>query len=803
MLKNYFLLTLRNLRKNKLYAFISIFGLALGMSCTTLIALYVTHELSYDRFHEKKDRLYRVTATIKNTDIISTGSTSAAVGPALQQEFPEVESYCRVIKGPQYNTIFYQDKSFEETKVFYVDSTFFHLFSYRLLEGNPATALEKPFSMVISKSMSEKYFGNGPALGKTLRTVNNVYTVTGVVEDCPTNSDLQYNALISMSSFPAPVMENFLQDWFYITSMTYVLLNENTAGNDFRSRLPVITEKYVKPWSEVNGGIGTVDYDLQRIDEVHLDNSKKFDTPKGNRQYIYIFGMVGIFILVIACINYVNLALSQSFRRAREVGIRKTLGADRGQLIFQFIGESLVIAFISLFIGLVLVELLLPFFNGLAQKSFSPYSIFRTDLLLYYSGVILGVGLLSGSYPAFVLSSFQPVTVLKGILPRFGSSGYLRKALVVLQFVFSVLMILGTIVVFNQMSYMKGRDLGFNKEEVLVIQVPGDTSVINKMDYARQEMLNLPEVSQVSLNGGLPGYPLGELLFRIEQPEGMQERGIKFMPVDENFISVMGLELKAGRNLDPKKFPSDSLGGFIINETAARTFGWEEPIGKRLQWGLLNNDSASNDGKVIGVVKDFHFASLHNPIEPLVMFCHTWGGGLLTLKLQTDDVQGALKKVEDTWRRIDKIHNFKYSFLDDTIGALYRNEERMLKIFGYFALISIFISALGLFALTSYATERRTREIGIRKVMGASVFTIGRLIGKEFIILVLTGFVIAIPIGYYFLSKWLTGFAYHVSLHPWFFILSAMIVLVIAAVAMSYNALKAANSDPVKALKYE
>lgn len=803
MLKNYFLVTLRNLWRNKLYAFISILGLGLGISCTTLIALYVFHEVSYDQFHENKDRLYRVTAVMHTTDVLPLGSTSMAVGPTMQQDFPEVEAFCRMMHGPKYNTLMYEDKSFDEEDVYFTDSAFFHIFSYRLLEGDPSTALSQPNSIVMSESTARKYFGDAPAVGKVVRTVHKTYTVTGVVEDCPDNSDFQYNLLISLNSYPAEMLQQMNEDWFYITVQTYVLLKENASAKELKARLSQLTENYVKPWSDASGGVGSIDYDLQRITDVHLDNTKKFDTPKGNKQYLYIFGMVGIFILIIACINYVNLSLSQSLRRAREVGIRKTLGADRGQLVRQFIGESFIIALISLLAGLALVEILLPLFNKMAQKAFHPASIFQPRLLLYYAGILLVTGVISGSYPAFVLSSFQPVSVLKGILPRFGNAQFLRKALVVVQFVFSVWMIMGTLVVFGQMKYMKERDLGFDREGLMIIQVPGDTAVLNKLDYVKQEMANLPEVKQVSQTGSMPGFTMGELLFRIEQPDGLQQRGIKFLPIDENFMDLVGLHLVQGRNIDPVHFPTDSLGGFIINETAAKTFGWQEPLGKRMQWGLMANDSATNDGKVIGVVRDFHFASMHNPIEPLVMFYHTWGGGMLTLKLQSPDMAATIRKVEETWRKADKLHQFHYTFLDDQMDSLYRKEERMLQIFGYFALISILIASLGLFALTSYSTERRTREIGIRKVMGASVWSICRLMAREFLILVSLAFVLAIPVGYYFLGRWLTEFAYRISIHPLMIIGTGLLVVFIAMLAISYHALKAAHTDPVRSIKYE
>lgn len=803
MLKNYLRVAFRNLWRNKLYAFICIFGLALGISCATLVYLFVSHEWSYDQFHENKDRLYRVTATIINNNTTATGKTSLAVGPALREDYPEVETFVRMMNGPQYNTVFVDGKTYEMTGTYFVDSAFFSVFSFRLLEGDPLTALAKPNSIVITQDIARKYFGDQSPVGKTMKTVNNVYTVTGVSENTPSNSDIEYSFLISMNTIPQQSRAYMMEDWFYIVCQTYILFRDKSSAEGFQAKLDQLTDKYVKPWSEVNGGVGTVKFDLQPITTVHLDNTKQFDTPKGNPQYIYVFGMVGIFIILIACINYVNLSLSQSLRRAKEVGVRKTLGGYPGLIVRQFLGESLLITFLALVIGLVLVELLLPSFNQLSGKSFTPVRIFSMDIMLFFVLTVVIVGLLSGAYPALVLSRFHPVTVLRGILPRMGSAGFLRKMLVVVQFVFSASMLLGTVVVFSQMQFLKHRSLGFDKGQVMVIQTPQDTTVQNRMGYIRQEMARINGVSAVSLNGDMPGYPVGELLFRVEQEGKMKERGIKFISIDENFLSLMNIEIVKGRNLDPAHFPTDSTGGFIINETAARQFGWDDPVGKRMQWGLLANDSAANDGKVIAVVKDFNFASMHNPIEPLVMFYHLWSGGFLALKINSDNPGEVLKNIEAKWREVDKIHSFKYDFLDERIHSMYQSEEKMLRVFGYFAMISILIASMGLFALTSYSAERRTREIGIRKVLGASHRNIAMLISKEFIVLVGIAFLLAIPLGYYFLDRWLQDFAYRVPLHPVYFLFSAIAVMLVAFLALSYSVWKAGRSNPVRALKYE
>lgn len=805
MLKNYIVITLRNLWRNKLYSFICVFGLSLGISCTTLIYLYVTHELSYDHFHTNKDHIYRVTASIINDQTTTTGMTSLAVGPTLKQDYPEVEDFVRIMRGPQYGTLIYDGKAYEQTELYFADSGFFEVFSFPLLQGNPRTALTKPQSIVLTEREAIRIFGTEPALGKTVRTVNNSYTVTGVAKNPPINSDITFNAIISLSSLPPPAMADFLQDWFRIACQTYVLFHEKPNTAEFQAKLDRITREYVKPFSEENGGVGTVEYQMQNITQVHLDASKQFDSPKGNRQYMYVFSIVGIFIILIAGINYVNLSLSQSLRRAKEVGVRKALGSRKSQLIQQFIGESLWITFLSMCIGLVFVELLLPVFNSLTSKDFSPATIFQPQIIVFYLGMVLLVGTLSGAYPALVLSSFQPVTVLKGIIPKLGSAGFLRKALVVIQFVFSAALVLGTVVVFSQMQYMKFRDLGFDREQVMVIQIPQDTSVENRMGFIKQEMARIPGVEKVSLNSRLPGYQVGELLFRVENTEGgLMETGLKYMPVDENFTDLIGLQITQGRNFDPSHFPTDSSIGFIINETAARKFGWnDDAVGKRMQWGLGPNDSAQFDGKVIGVVKDFHFTSMHNSIDPLVMLYHPWNGGLLALKLKTDNVQGVIAEIEKTWKKVDQVHNFRYNFLDEKITAMYQSEEKMLQVFGYFSLISIIIASMGLFALTSYSTQRRTREIGIRKVMGASLFQIALLIAREFLLLVLLSFLIAMPLGYYFLTQWLSNFAYRVELHPLYFILSAAVVTCIAAISVSYSAIRAGSSSPVKAIRYE
>ena len=803
MWRNYFKTTVRSLTRNRIYAGVSILGLGLGISCAVLIALYITDELSYEDMHVKKERIYRGYIDLEMTEVLHAGVSPMALGPTLVSDYPEFETFSRIVSAGNEVTVRVEDRIYTEEHIWFADSSFFDIFSFDFILGDPASALIEPNSVVLSRTMAEKVFGTYEVLDTTVRLNNSVYTVTGVTEDPPLQTEMYYHALVSLNTWPQQSIQQASGDWYWLISYTYLLTHQPIEQHEIDRIMADFKERYIVPFQESNGLEQDAFYDLKPLEGLHFYTAAEYDHPKGNLSYLYIFGVVGLFIVIIASINFVNLSLAQSGKRAKEVGIRKTLGGDKKEIRRQFLGESMLVAFLASLVGLALVEVMIPTFNSLSGKDFSFSSLFRGELLLSILLLWLTVGLLSGSYPAFVLSRFDPVRVLKGHLPSFGRIGALRKTLVVVQFVFSLLMIVGTIVVFQQMGYMRNRNLGFEGDQVLVLEMPGDTAVRNRGASLRTELEQLPQVEYATLSTNFPGRTVGELLFRIEQDGALKERGIKFMTIDEHFLETYRIDLLSGRNFR-RDGGTDANQAFIINETAAERFGWhDEALGKRMQWGLLANDSAAYDGRVVGVVEDFHFQSLHNPIEPMVFRFNPGNSNLLAVKLNEDDLPAAMAAVERTWDGMSGGYPFDYQFVDDEFDALYRSEERMLTIFGYFSFISIFIAALGLFALSSFTIEQRIKEIGIRKILGTSVTQIIRLISRDFMLLVGIAVIISLPVAYVALQHWLQDFAYRIELSIFILLISAGFAFALAFATVGYHSLRAARANPVNALRYE
>ncbi len=803
MWRNYFKTTVRSLTRNRIYAGVSILGLGLGISCAVLIALYITDELSYEDMHVKKERIYRGYIDLEMTEVLHARVSPMALGPTLVSDYPEFETFSRIVSAGNEVTVRVEDRIYTEEHIWFADSSFFDIFSFDFILGDPASALIEPNSVVLSRTMAEKVFGTYEVLDTTVRLNNSVYTVTGVTEDPPLQTEMYYHALVSLNTWPQQSIQQASGDWYWLISYTYLLTHQPIEQHEIDRIMADFKERYIVPFQESNGLEQDAFYDLKPLEGLHFYTAAEYDHPKGNLSYLYIFGVVGLFIVIIASINFVNLSLAQSGKRAKEVGIRKTLGGDKKEIRRQFLGESMLVAFLASLVGLALVEVMIPTFNSLSGKDFSFSSLFRGELLLSILLLWLTVGLLSGSYPAFVLSRFDPVRVLKGHLPSFGRIGALRKTLVVVQFVFSLLMIVGTIVVFQQMGYIRNRNLGFEGDQVLVLEMPGDTAVRNRGASLRTELEQLPQVEYATLSTNFPGRTVGELLFRIEQDGALKERGIKFMTIDEHFLETYRIDLLSGRNFR-RDGGTDANQAFIINETAAERFGWhDEALGKRMQWGLLANDSAAYDGRVVGVVEDFHFQSLHNPIEPMVFRFNPGNSNLLAVKLNEDDLPAAMAAVERTWDGMSGGYPFDYQFVDDEFDALYRSEERMLTIFGYFSFISIFIAALGLFALSSFTIEQRIKEIGIRKILGASVTQIIRLISRDFMLLVGIAVIISLLVAYVALQHWLQDFAYRIELSIFILLISAGFAFALAFATVGYHSLRAARANPVNALRYE
>jgi putative ABC transport system permease protein len=799
MLKNYIRIAVRNLLRHKVYSAINIFGLAIGIAACLLIFLYVQDELTYEKHFQKSERIFRVANDINlqgQTDKFAL--TPLGLAPALKKDYPELEEAIRLMPiGKQ--TVWYEEKAFNEENLFFADSNFFKVFTYDFVKGNPETALREPKTIVITEAMAEKYFGNAEnAMDKVLQFSRNPHKVTGVIKD-PKHSHIQVTALLSLSSLDKQAQQVYLQDWFRVSTLTYVLLRDPGQREAFAGKLDGFYQKYLAPWIKENKLSASVKYHLIPLEEIHFNTDFTYDiSPSGNKAYVYVFGFVAVFILLIACINYMNLATARSAKRAKEVGLRKVVGANRLQLIRQFIGESVFITFLAILVALALVELLLPYFNSLTEKEFSLTYFSNPAILLALLVIVLFVGLAGGSYPAFFLSGFKPVDVLKTDKSPRGSNALLRRALVVTQFTISLIMIIGTIVVFSQMQFLKNTPLGFNKEQVVVIDVPGgDTTLVNKLTTIKQEFLQNPAIKMVSNSANIPGAQMGRLLFLAEnQDNKMEEKTMSSMFIDYEFLDLMQIKLASGRNFQ-KDLRSDDTAAFIINETAAKFMGWKEPLGKRIEMGLGYN------GRVVGVVKDFHFTTLHNKIEPLAMVLAPKTQGYLLLRVASEEMPATISFIEQKWKTFDPRHPMEYFFLDENFNKQYRAEEKMLTVFGYFAGLTILIACLGLFGLASFTAEQRTKEIGIRKVLGSSVSEIILLLSKDFAWLVLIAILLASPLAWYGMHHWLQDFAYRTEIKWWFFAVAGFSALAIAMLTVSFQAAKAANLNPIKALRSE
>ncbi len=803
MFRNYLKVSWRHLLAGKANSVISISGLAVGVASAILIALYIQDELSYDQFHEKKDRIARIVERIDHSGEIKAALTSLPVGPQFLSDYPEVENFVRFMSMGSTLTIKVEDRIFREDRFIRTDSTLFEVFDFKLLQGDPKAALAGPNQVVLSKTLAEKFFGNTTeAMGQTISIGTGKYTVTGVIEDGNRPSDIDYQAFTSLSTLPPQAQQTLNGDWFRLVCQTYLLFKQPVDQLDFDHQLADFTERIIKPFVATFGASSTADFKLQPLEGLHFDNSREYDTPKGNLSYLYIFGLLGLFILVIATINFVNLALSQSVKRAKEVGVRKALGAGQSQLRNQFLGESVLIVFLAMIIGLGLVEVLIPTFNETTGKHFSFSNLFSVEMILTLVLILLLTALMAGLYPAVVLSKFQSSAILRGSLPKIGRYGNLRRVLMVVQLTFSILMIIGTLAIQSQMRFLQDKDLGFDQDQIIVLNVPQDTAVFNHLSSFKDRILSHTEFVGISGSQGIPGSNVGELMFRIEQEAEMLDKSIKFIAADEDFFEILGLELLEGR-LFSRDIQSDQQQAFIINETAAQSFGWSNPIGKRIQWGLQGNGQAANDGKVIGVVEDFHFASLHNPMEPLVILFNPNFSLLFSIKIAGGNIRSGLEVLEEEWQAYAGNHPLEYTFLDERVQTQYQSEKTLLQIFGYFALISILIAGLGLFALTSYTVEQRLKEFSVRKILGADLKDLGLLLGKEFAWLIGIASLISVPLAAWGISSWLDDFSYRIDL-PWLsFVLALVLIAVVTLLAMAYHVVRLARTNPARILRDE
>ncbi len=793
MIKNLLLVALRNFKRDKWYSLLNILGLTIGITFSLFLIFYIKDELSYDRYNKNAERIYRIITYDKepDKDMMKWSITPDALAPELKKDFPEVEEAVRFNSyGKQ--MLKNGDIHIYEDKIFFSDSTLFKIFTYNFIQGDPKTALVAPNSMVLTKSAAKKFFGKNNALGKSLQTDNgDNYKITGVVEDVPKNSHLIFNVLISMSSIPG----KYMGDWGNFGIYTYVLLKSHADKAAFEKKMAPLYDKFLAPiFAKSNIKIN---FSAQPLLHIHLHSDLEFEPEEiGSSSYIYIFGAVALFMLIIACINYMNLATARSARRAKEIGIRKVTGSTQSQLIVQFLVESLLTALFALILSIILIALLLPTFNLLSGKSITFQSLLEPSTLFILIAIILFTGFAGGSYPAFYLSKFNPVHVLKGSLSRASGNVNLRRSLVVVQFTISMIMLICTWVVYGQLQYLRNKDVGFNKEQVLSMGVNTNNDVKGKVLAFKNEVLQNPNVLSVSTSQSLPGQEMGLLLFSVEVKNGYKDQGVNCYGIDKDYFKTLGMQLKKGRNFSD---PADTLRSIIVNEKMVQYFGWDDAIGKKIKIG---GDTSKNYFEVVGVVKDFNQRSLYNPIEPLLLFYRP-NSSNIQVKLGSKNIPSTITGIEKSWKTLFSDLPFKYTFLDQDFNSQYAADQKRGKIFTAFSILTIMITCLGLLGLIAFTTQQRQKEISIRKIMGAGVKEIVPLMTKNFILLVSISCLIAFPVAYLFMDKWLRIFTYNTGLSVTPFLLSALVVLTITMLTVIFHTVKAAVANPVKSLRTE
>jgi putative ABC transport system permease protein len=810
MLRNYLKIAWRNLKGNKAYSIINIAGLAAGLACFILITLYVTDELSYDTYNEKANRIYRV-----DTDVIMGGSqiklavASDPMGETLKRDYPEVEAYTRFHNN--YTRLVKKGNEFiSEDNVVHADSTLFDVFTLPFIKGLPSKALTEPQSVVISETTAKKYFGSTDVLGKSIEINegnNHFYKITGVIKDVPKNAIFNFDFILSMHNVDYQ-FGNYLSNNF----PTFIVLKKGADPKRFTGYFKQVLTKYVLPqakqfmqinsFEEFEKAGNKFDIYLTPLTSIHLHSDKVAELgANGSIQYVYIFSGVALFILLIACINFMNLSTARSASRSREVGIRKVLGTGRSALIRQFLIESIVTVIIALAIALMAATFILPLFNEISGKQLTIQSLFTPQFTLLLIALPFIVGTLAGSYPAFYLSSFQPVAVLKSKLNAGSRKSNFRNVLVVFQFAISVTLIIGTVIIYQQLNFIQNKKIGFNRDQVLIIK---NTNAANNQSAIafKEEVQKISGVKSGAIAGFLPveNSARSDNAFSTEAVMNSHNAvNMQNWRIDYDYLNTLGMELAAGRNFS-KEFGTDST-AVIINETAQQLLGLKDPVGKFIY--AINGDNNSPEAyKIIGVVKNFHYQSLRSTIGPL---CFRLGNAnwALAFKVTAANIPQLLNKVEKKYKSMLPGMPFSYEFLNNSFEQMYRTEQRAGKVALIFAVLTIMIACLGLFGLATYMAEKRTKEIGVRKVLGASVNSIINLLSKDFLLLVFTALIVAVPVSWLLMYKWLQNFAFRVGISWWVFVIAGLTTVVIAIITTSFQAIKAALMNPVKSLKTE
>ncbi len=806
MIKNFFLTAFRNVFKNWTYSVINILGLSVGLAAIIYITLFVQFELGYDKFNKKADQIYRVGVygMMMNNEI-NQAVTAAPMAEAMRNDYPEVVNTCRINKSGDW-LIQYGDKKFNEKEFLFADSTFFEIFSYKLLKGDPKTALTKPNNIVITERGAKKYFGNEDPIGKMLQVESDtsLYEVVGLMEDPPENAHFHFTLLGSMARIGSSRNTFWVSHNFY----TYILLKEGTDKDVFTEKMQLMVDKYVGPQIEQFLGINMEDfgnsgnsfsYFLQPLLDIHLRSDLQAEIEaNGNILYVYIFISIAIFILVIASINFTNLATARASSRSKEVGIRKVVGAMKEQLVLQFLTESFIVTLVSLGFAIVILELFMPALNNLIQIPLDILYFSHWYIVPSLFVLIFVVSIMAGSYPAFFLASFRPVAVLKGKLKLGTKSGILRSVLVITQFVVSVFILLSTYTVSDQLNYMLNKDLGFDKENILMIR--RSDALKTQMESFKSELKNLPSVIEVTNANAYPGINFSNNAFWLEGESTSNTYLLNQCWVSFDYGKTFGFELVKGRFFS-RDYPSDS-NAIVINEAAVKSLGLENPIGKNiLRPGNQNNFTRM---PIIGVVKDFNFKSLHTKIEPaaFTLMPGNWEG-VVCIKLKPENVNSSIHQIQGIWESFTSEYPFEYFFFDDSLKKLYKSEQRTNNIFILFSVLSILIAFMGLIGLISFITEQRKKEIGIRKTFGSSSANIALIICKEIFKLIVIASIISWPIAYWVMHNWLQDFSYRVDINYLMFILIPVFTIILSLLTVIYQTLKAAMKNPAETLRYE
>jgi putative ABC transport system permease protein len=794
MFKNYLSLAVKNFRKQKLFSLINILGLTIGITCCLMIFLFILNEFSYDNFHKTGKDIYRV-MRVSNMNGVTRQIPylSPPYATALKNDYPDaIKNSLRV--SPDNDLVTYKEVSFNEKKIYLTDSNFFQFFDFHLLKGDPATVLNNPQSIVMTASAAKKYFGDEEPIGKVVELNKKLkLTVTGVAADVPVNSHLDFDMVVPISNWRN---EQWFNQWPSNSLFVYVQLNPAVNPAKLISLFPDFMEKYMGKFYRENGFKTSLT--INPLNGIYFEGESPFDNVKhGSKKMVYIFMSIAILILLIACINFMNLSTARASDRSKEVGLRKVLGAVKSQLATQFLFESLMFAVLAALLAVGLLQLLMPAYTNFLGYRLPPYYN-DARFYLFIASVIIVVGVLAGSYPALLLPSFSPIESLKGKLKVGKQGAFFRKALVVFQFAISVLLIISVTIVMNQMHYVKSTDLGFNKEQTMIVRIDNGKIYDNKQLFKNQ-LQGDPSVTNVSLMSGEPGGFHDSYGFEAEGKPG-EKLSLNTEFADFEYVKTLGLKMVAGRDFS-SAFPTDSTDAVIINESAAAKLGYtpEQAIGK---W-VKNISQDSLRRTIVGVVKDYHFTSLKEPINPLVISTKAGDRRLALVQLKTAELSPAINRIKKIYTAAAPDYPFEYTFLDDTFNKLYKSEVRQETLLSIFSIIAVCIACLGLFGLASFTAVKRTKEIGIRKVVGSSVQKIVLLLSKDLLKPVLVGTLIAVPAGYYIMHKWLEGFAYRIDISWWQFAIASLIAVAIAFVTVSFQAVKAAIANPIKSLKAE